>query len=558
VSDAVDHHGQPEAQLPGSGTFHAVDPPVFNHPPKRYAAFISYSHSADGAFAPALQDGLQRLAKPWNQRRALEVFRDQTGLSVSPALWPSICAALDGSDWFVVLASPEAARSDWVGKEIERWVATKGSENILPVLTDGAWVWNTETNNFDRDASTAVHPSLYGIFHSQPLYLNMTWAKNEHHLTLRNARFRDQVAGLAAPMHGITKDELEGGDVREQHRTERVKQGAISILTILLVLAITASVIAFRQYSNAIQERDVAVSRQVAGQALELRNTNPALAEQLALAAYRLAPTTEARSSLLSAIANPYATRLTGTSSDFNGMALSPDGHTLASPSIDSTARLWDISDPHQPHPLSTLTGHTNAVNSVAFSPNEHTLATASADHTVRLWDVSDPHQPHPLSTLTGHTNAVNSVAFSPNEHTLATTSTDTTGRLWDVSDPRQPALLGTLTGHTNGVYSVAFSPDGHTLATTSTDTTARLWDVSDPHQPTFLGTLTGHTNRVYSVAFSPDGHTLATGSVDGTARLWETNVDRVTARICSVTPAITTSQWDHYLHDLAYRPPCP
>jgi hypothetical protein len=134
-----------------------------------------------------------------------------------------------------LLSSPEAARSDWVGKEIERWVSTKGSDSILPVLTDGTWVWNAETNDFDRGASTAVHPSLYGIFRSQPLYLDMAWAKNEYHLTLRNARFRDQLAALAAPMHGVTKDELEGDDVREQRRTQWLKRGAISGLSILLV-----------------------------------------------------------------------------------------------------------------------------------------------------------------------------------------------------------------------------------------------------------------------------------------------------------------------------------
>lgn len=81
-----------------------------------------------------------------------------------------------------------------VGKEVERWVATKGSGSILSVLTDGAWVWNGETNDFDRGASTGVHPSLYGIFRSEPRYLDMAWAKNENHLTLRNTRFRDQVA----------------------------------------------------------------------------------------------------------------------------------------------------------------------------------------------------------------------------------------------------------------------------------------------------------------------------------------------------------------------------
>jgi hypothetical protein len=47
---------------------------------KSYDAFISYAHEADGAFAPVVQRGLQHLAKPWNRRRAMEVFRDETSL----------------------------------------------------------------------------------------------------------------------------------------------------------------------------------------------------------------------------------------------------------------------------------------------------------------------------------------------------------------------------------------------------------------------------------------------------------------------------------------------
>jgi hypothetical protein len=64
-------------------------------PRKRYDAFISYAHDADGVFAPVVQRALQRLAKPWNRRRAMEVFRDETSLPVSSGMWPSIRAAIE-------------------------------------------------------------------------------------------------------------------------------------------------------------------------------------------------------------------------------------------------------------------------------------------------------------------------------------------------------------------------------------------------------------------------------------------------------------------------------
>ena len=55
-----------------------------------YDAFISYSHAKDKAVASALQSAIQRLGKPWYRRRALRLFRDDTSLSATPGLWPSI------------------------------------------------------------------------------------------------------------------------------------------------------------------------------------------------------------------------------------------------------------------------------------------------------------------------------------------------------------------------------------------------------------------------------------------------------------------------------------
>jgi WD40 repeat protein len=304
-------------------------------------------------------------------------------------------------------------------------------------------------------------------------------------------------------------------------RRDRIRRGrALTVLSVLLVLAVVAVGIVVTQQRTAVHQRDLAVSRQVAGQALELRDTNPALAAQLALAAYQLAPITEARSSLLSTFAHPYATRLTGHTRTVRSVAFSPKGQILATASLDHTARLWDVHDPHHPASLSILADQ-NKVNSVAFSPDGHILATASSDHTARLWDIRDPFHPASLGALIGHEGPVNSAVFSPDGQTIATASADGTTRLWDVRDRSHPAPLSILPP-TDGVNLVVFSPDGQTLATANDDKTALLWKVHDLRHPRVLGTLPGHDNIVTAVAFSLDGQTLATASADKTARLWD------------------------------------
>ncbi|GAA4616723.1 hypothetical protein GCM10023195_74450 [Actinoallomurus liliacearum] len=345
----------------------------------------------------------------------------------------------------------------------------------------------------------------------------------------RLAVAREWVAGAGprAVLTPLVREFLEASATREyrerfaaRRRSRRLRLFAAA-LAALLVLASAALGVAVHNGQVIRDERNSALSGKVANEATALGAANPALAAQLALAAYRLAPTPEARGSLLSTTASPYATRLTAHTAAVYAAVFSPDGRTLATAGLDHTARLWDVADPHRPTVSAVLTGHTDGVTSVAFSPDGRLLVTGGGDHTARLWDVADPHRPAALAVLTGHTDGIRSVAFSPDGRTVATASYDRTARLWDVTDPHHPVAAATLTGHRQGLAAVAFGPDGRTLATTAYENTVRLWDVSHPYHPAALAQLNGHTDRVLSAAFSPDGHTLATGSFDSTIRLW-------------------------------------
>src|SRR5580658_1333571 len=115
---------------------------------KLYDAFISYSHAKDKPIAAALQSAIQRLGKPWYRRRALRLFRDDTSLSATPHLWPTIERALGQSRHFLLLASPEAAASQWVDREVAYWLEHKSIDTLLIGLTDGELLWDQETGEF--------------------------------------------------------------------------------------------------------------------------------------------------------------------------------------------------------------------------------------------------------------------------------------------------------------------------------------------------------------------------------------------------------------------------
>jgi WD40 repeat protein len=207
--------------------------------------------------------GLQQFAKPWNHLRAIRVFRDKTGLSATPGLWTAIETALNGSEYFILLASPAAAESHWVQKEVEHWLTDRPAKNLLVILTDGEIVWDAGANDLNWEATTALPQLMRGRLAEEPLWVDLRWAKGSEELYLRNPKFRDVVADLSSTLRGIPKDQLTGEDVRQHHKAVRLRRGAITGLAVLALSLALAAFVAFGQKTLAQRNAELARANEV-------------------------------------------------------------------------------------------------------------------------------------------------------------------------------------------------------------------------------------------------------------------------------------------------------
>jgi WD40 repeat protein len=545
-----------------------------------YDGFISYSHAADDRLAPALQTGLQRLAKPWNSRRALHIFRDETGLSTNPHLWSAIEGALDESDWFVLLASPEAAASEWVNKEIAHWLATKSVDHMLPVVTDGTWDWDPTAGEFTA-ASTAVPDVLRGALIAEPRHLDVRWAHDETDLDLRNSRFRSAVADLAAPMHGVAKDELEGEDIRQHRRARRLARIGVSALGVLVVISVVLGVLALASRNQAVVSRNQAlVSRNqavsagktaraqaLAAESLNELSADPEVSVLLARQAVQVSPIPQAVAALRQAI-DASAVRLalpteSGRQCGFGSgpaLAYSPTGNRVAESlctgelvvldsatgrvvyrrqlaaqasavAYDPNSRLLalgtntgiDLLDPSNGAGRSQLLGH-GEPNALAFSPNGALLA-ATTNLGTTVWDLTSGGVRFSLTELGND----RTVAFTPNGQSLVVGTLGPTevvnvasGQIVHRLAPPGQVISGS--GNTNPI---ALSGNllvvgENVTAPGGVSADIDLWDIQTWTMQSVITPVTG--TAVGSVAISPDGQKIAVGNYDGTGGVWSTS----------------------------------
>ena len=527
---------------------------------RKYRAFISYSQAADGRLAPALQKGLQHFAKPWYRRRALRVFRDQTGLSVSPELWGSIEAALRESDFFILLASPASAASPWVAQEIQWWLTHRSTRQMFLVLTEGELHWDDAGGDFDWNRSNALNPRLRGVFPVEPLYLDLRWAETDSALSLRRPQFAEAIARLAAPLHGRTLDELIGEDIRQHAATLRLVKGSVVGLIALTALAFTTAVFAWQarkatdQLTEASRQESARILRAENAQRLATLALNqvadPQLRILLAAEAVRLQTNDTTVAALRRTLAGPLAFvqshSLTNSDQDYAVFrpsssewlhwggtqawvrgsqgevrlrlnlspqplfhaAFSDDGRQIVTVQHETPTRLWNADQ-------GQLIREFDSQPSIALLNRDGSrLLTVEISSMAILWDTTTGQRiaEFEIPPYVQFTDQTPVAAFSPSGEQLA------------LCTRSGPVLLESRTGlpirsfhaEESVARSIDFSPDGFWLVTTEGQT-LRRWRVAD-------GQLTATwkaESELYDAKISPDGRWVAAWGADRIIRVW-------------------------------------
>lgn len=226
---------------------------------------------------------------------------------------------------------------------------------------------------------------------------------------------------------------------------------------------------------------------------------------------------------------------LTGHQEAITSIAFSPNDEVLASASLDSTIRFWEVPRGKQLH---LLKGERKKwANCIAWSPDGHFLASGGGgqDKTIQLWEVVNKKS---ARQFTGHQGAIISLAFSPDGKQLASGSFDKSVKVWNVDTGKE---LFTLK-HNQYVYAVVFNSEG-LLASGSWDKTVKLWDHGQLIRTLHL------ENSVTALAFSPDNQILAVGSGHGKITLWEVKSGQLLHKLTGHEQAITSLVFNP--HDL-------
>jgi len=342
-------------------------------------------------------------------------------------------------------------------------------------------------------------------------------AQRDEELNVLERAFLDASAAWEARSFSLTR------------RSNRRLRVLVAALTAFTLAATTLAVVAVVQRNNLRRQTELAERRalevessRLAAKAADLAHNKPALALLTDLEALRVAPTSQARRTLLALLGQePRRISILPANNEILAMVPSPDATMLALALGKGRVSMWDL---RSRRPLGVLTnpGHRGGTV-VAFSPDGKTVATDTGDGSVILWDAGTG-QLRRLLKRPGVSRSAYGLAFSVDGRVLTTVlgprppSIELGITRWDVETGTPVASrLPPVYGPFSGAAAIAFTPDGHNFVAASEDETL---DIVDLQGGRVRRTRSLPVPLLQTVAVSPDGRVAAAAGPDyGSAR---------------------------------------
>ena len=180
------------------------------------------------------------IQKRSGRKRMGKVFRDAEELPLSSDLGADIEEALDNSEWFIAVCSPEYLKSKWCMRELEYFIERHGLNHVLAVLVDG------EPDNSFPEILCYGLDSEGKRTRIEPLAADL----RENSLTKSLHKLKQETLRLIAPMLSVSYD-----DLKRRARKRRIRI-ALSVATASLAvgLGITTYVVASNKRAEKLRQ----------------------------------------------------------------------------------------------------------------------------------------------------------------------------------------------------------------------------------------------------------------------------------------------------------------
>ena len=350
---------------------------------------------------------------------------------------------------------------------------------------------------------------------------------------------------------------------REGRRRAQRLRRVSALAVVLLIVSVALASVFFALWRRSVDERQTALSDQMAAVANTELTVDPDMSALLAWRALSLSDTSQAEEALRAALPQIQEIRTFPNATAFTGAAFDPaNPNEIAGAGPDGKAWIMDVQTGHRLMPLSppggtasdvtadavafnragtrVAVGYQNGdvivfstggiqlqminvgslVNTIQFVGGTGELAIATEQKAV-LWVPQDGADP----THTLYGESANVVAADPANPLEFAVATDSSTRIVNLNSSLHAVNSGQTLSAPSGSSSndVEFSGDGSEVATADGDGTVRVYKTATAKE---VATLEAGHGEADSVAIGPGDKLIVAGYSSGAAIVWDTSTD--------------------------------